>query len=325
MGITTFPPQSGGDPTLSNLFGQFGKFPFAGSTDVTISSNTTWNDASGYRKVKKLTITAGITLRINLTPFFIFADEIVFGDANSTIDISGPNGAASGNFEDIFAMGATTTDTTGSRAQGGCGGGMIFIVARKISGAAGKIKADGGTGYVNQTMAVNAVPQVHGYGAFGIQAYAAPPFLLGGVDISTSGIVAFPRTSNKLLGAGSGGGNYGSGGFGVGGGGVAKGAAGYTASDVGGTWSLKPTPEELLSFAKMGLRGGGGGGAVVAGGGNYNTAGGGGGGSVVVWVRDLDVTPTITVNGGIGAWGSSITTNTQYIKGGAGATHIVVV
>lgn len=293
------------DNTLSNYFGWAGKsFPYAGAADVTISIDTVWDDTDadvkkGFKKVKTLTIAAGKKLSINKSPFYIFAEGIVFGDTNSSIDISGPSGSSALlTFPSWCAKGSKY----GTYAQGGCGGGLLFIVCRKISGAAGQIKANGGNGWRNTDNASNL-------GAAGLGTFdtTVPEF----TQLLVSGGTHGTATGNPVQ-------IYGGGGIAEGGGGTATNS---TANGRAGRVPAKSsTPDELLWLARFGLLGGGGGGAGASSDGACNFAGGGGGGAICVWARDLDITPALIANGGIGACNAATT-----CPGGAGITHLIQV
>lgn len=331
----------GGDPTLSNYFGQYGVFPFAGDQDVTINSNTTWDDDTGMRRVKKLTIAAGVTLRIMKTPFFIFADEIEFGDSSSVIDISGPSGGPSVDYSNLsFARGGTVIQYP-ARAQGGCGGGMIFIVVKKVSGASGSIKSNGGNAWVSAGVAASGSAISSGEGALIVNrnltaSSSEDNLVLGELSLidrggSSSVSLKTRRTLRELLGTG---GNNGSaatapaagsgvsapgnhyGGSGIGGGG----AAAINTQPLPTQPAMPPTVDELLQLAKVGCTGGGGGGAQAFTNQTGMLAGGGGGGSIVLWARDLVITPNLQANGGAYAAGSGTGQD-----GAAGVTYLVKV
>lgn len=314
----------GSDLTLNTYFGWAGKsFPYAGTTDVTISANTTWKNSDaevrkGFKKIKKLIIAAGVTLTINKSPFYLFADEIVFGNTASCIDISGPSASSALTaFPTWCARGSTANNGSGAQAQGGCGGGILLIVCRKISGANGIIKANGGNGWRNT---VNHNATSGGYGGQG--ALSSDPSL-GAQDWSASPLVAllsFFKSSLGAIVAGGGSGQsynnqpYVSGGSGIGGGGN------YNQVPTDGTLPIVAlTPSNIITLAQYGCLGGGGGMTIVfSNTGAKNAAGGGGGGAVCVWASELVATPVLQANGGIGVNGEASTCN-----GGAGVTHLI--
>lgn len=315
-------------PFALNLGGWAGsRFPFSeGAADIVISGATTWSDAAGFKRVGKLTINAGQTLTIARSPFWIFADEINFGDTASQIFGGGPAGASSGTFSAAYARGATYVST--GRAQGGCGGIILFVVCRTITGAAGKIVADGGNGY-RDTTAAAATGGRGGQGAFsrnfdvssannedwgganGLGVVGDNPPLLIALLLGSGGSIGNGGGVAGGSGSGSGASAGGAGGSGIGGGGTAS-----TLIIAAGTSLVPPSPQQLMMLASMGCLGGGGGGAYceIAVGTN-NGSGGGGGGSVVVWVSDLAVTPTLTATGGSGTGNGS--------AGAAGVTHLI--
>ncbi len=305
----------GGDPTLSNYFGQYGTFPFAGDQDVTISSNTTWNDTTGYRKVKKLTINAGVTLTITQTPFSIFAEEIEFKSATSAIDISGPSGSETGGYTNVrHPIGGVELGS--GKVMGGCGGGVLLIVSKKVSGS-GTIRANGGNGFL-KAGATNA-------GSFSEGAFKEEKDTTLATDFSgyaaiggSSGTKGYLHPIGRILGAGGGSGGKGGGagrgtggGSGIGGGG---GRSGSGQKDDGKLPNGNITPQILLELALYDCRGGGGG----AGSGGNSIAGGGGGGAVSVWARQYTGTLTLQANGGLGA-------NANSGNGAAGVTFQIKV
>ena len=302
------------DNTLAPYFSWAGRgFPFCDdAADITISGATTWNDAAGFKRAGKLTIAAGVTLTIAKTPFYIFAREIAFGGTTSTITASGYNGSVDNNTS-FSARGGGSH----SNVRGGDGGGMLFIVCDTISGANGRIWANGGNGY-----GTSGGPEMGGQGAF-----SASFNLYAGAQERWSGEYVVTTTSSKTylhpLGvllvaggddavaqfAGTGGGS----GAGLGGGsGIGGGGSGYSSSGTNvGRAAKSLTPLLLITLAQSGCRGGGGGG------GRPDGSGGGGGGSVCVWARTLTSTPVLTANGG--------TPSNSGAAGGAGVTHLITV
>lgn len=331
MGIITFPQSLSVDNSLLPYFGWAGtQYPFvpSGATDITISGATTWNDSVGYKQINKLTINAGQTLTIAKFPFYIFCNELNFGDSSSCIDASGLSGNSSLTaFPSTYARGATA-----NQFQCGCGGGLIFIIAGKITGASGIIKANGGNGYISNQTGANT--WVAGQGALStsfnipnstaLESFYVSPFV-GGAPTSASN---YYYTTSKLLGAGGtaqggvGGGSGGSasgvvgGGSGIGGGGGCNGTA---ATTNGSTSSITLQPQDLLFLASIKCLGGGGGGTGSTGSSNQNNASGGGGGGIVVWTHSYVSQPTVQANGGngtnIGGW---------TCNGGAGVTFFIV-
>lgn len=324
MGIITFPSAPVADDSLAQYFSWAGaRFPFnSGAADIVISGPTTWSDAVGYKKVGKLTISAGQTLTINKSPFYIFADEINFGDVASIIDASGLTSTAS-IIPTSSGMAKGGYGAVGQTA-GGCGGGMLFVLCNKITGAVGTIKANGGNGYIGTSLGVNNA----GQGAFSttVNSTGTAEFFnhtLGYSALSYNGAAAInptlTRSTLNLLGKGSGsnstyiatgGGSGGwdsnsssaTGGSGIGGGG---GGGSYNGSPA----LVIPSVLDLLALASLGCFGGGGGGSRLL------TAGGGGGGSVVVFSHLFTATPTIQANGGVAGGGSA---------GAAGVTYLIV-
>lgn len=291
------------------------------AADVTISAPTTWNDVQGFHRVGKLTINASQTLTIGISPFFIFADEIVFGGTDSIIDASGAPGtsAATAFSATSFARGGTAVQTNG-KAQGGCGGGILIVVARKISGAAGVIRANGGAAGGNTTNA-SAISSIGGQGALsslfdGTTQQAWLGNFAVGVLLTEGGKNGAGSAQGQGGGSGGGSGsgtNAGAGGSGIaGGGGVNLAGSSATAGQ-----DCRPviSPQQILYLASIGCLGGGGGCGGVHTTGSNNGAGGGGGGAVLVYVIDLAVTPTLSATGGA-LFGSGL-------AGGAGYAQII--
>ena len=339
MGIITFPTTAHSDITLGEFFSWAGSvFPYNGTAaNITITGSTTWTASTSFQQVGKLTINSGQTLKINTSPFYIFADEINFGDASSIIDASGLDGSSAiTTFPSTMAAGGTAT-ASGSIAQGGGGGGMLFILCNRITGANGVIKANGGNAYKNATF--TGTQQSAGRGALSTTINNAVAsenfhFSLYGVSnyfaVFTTDIII--NSTQKLLGsggvistlAGTGGGSGGSdsgtffvgGGSGIGGGGSVRSA---TAGASGTASTLTLNPPNLIYLANSKCLGGGGGAAQVRAGGGANDAGGGGGGSIVVWTHTQTATPTLQANGGTGLPTSGTA------DGGAGVTYLLVI
>ncbi|WEK53312.1 MAG: hypothetical protein P0Y55_12015 [Candidatus Cohnella colombiensis] len=345
MQATQFPMQPS-DNALASYFGWAGSsFPFAGETDVVISSNTTWSDVAGFRKIRKLTINAGIVLTIARSPFSIFADEIVFGSTTSQIKGDGPSGAASGNHSSNYARGATReTGNLATRAQAGCGGIMLFVVARKFSGAAGVISANGGAGYFGTVAATgsgNANNQGQGaLSSFRSSGLAVQEVYDGSASASSTSGINYLHPLGRLLSDGGGGGgasgigggsggvnnssNISGGGSGIGGGGGAYISGNNT---LPGGQNITLSPNLLIELANFGCLGGGGGGVAYT----LNSsstangeAAGGGGGSVCVWGREFAVTPVLQANGGLSS-SSPASGLAAQSNGGAGTTHLITV
>lgn len=329
----SFSSQGQTDNLLVNYFSWAGsKFPFDnGAGNVTISSPTTWGDVNGFKRVGKLTINAGQTLTIARSPFVIFAREINFGNAASCIDGSGPSGAASGTYSQKVARGGLVTHSANGRAQGGCGGISLIVVAGSVGGASGIIKANGGDGFAEDT---NPSTSESGYtktGAQGALSNLAGPiynvsqrWLVGdfanppGLWLVRGGGAAYDAYDGGGLGGGSsgtlGGGDslsYGAGGFGGGGGvNVSQSALHGAANNFS---SLTQVLHTILNYQCLG----GGGGAAYLGP-NTRAAGGGGGGAAIVFAKNFIVTPVLQANGGlgVGAYGGN---------GGAGVTFLIQV
>lgn len=307
------------DVSLLSYFGWAGGgYPFGGTEDIIIASNTIWNDSSGYKKVKKLTINAGITLKIERSPFYIFCEELA---GTGIIDISGPAGAESGVHPSWCTQGGAAISGT-ARAQAGCGGGMLFIVTDTISGAV-SIKANGGNGYKNTNVATSSL-YAGGQGALSPSVNLTPAIseLWDGtspVNTSGTGYRTYLHPVGFLLGKGAGGGSGGGSGGNSAGSGIGGGARHL---DDGQQSRFALTPDRLLELAKYGCLGGGAGSATVSQlDGDGNGAGGGGGGSVVLWYRIKTATPALEANGGVGvpsSGGSSA-------NGAAGVTHFITV
>jgi hypothetical protein len=286
-----------------------GNFPYNGDApDITISSNTVWDDFIGFKQVGKLTINAGVTLKIEQSPFIIFADEIVFGGTDSIIDGSGPSGAASGDHPSWCAKGATVVGN-GGRVQAGCGGIMLLIVTNRISGAKGSIRANGGDGWAQQAPSSRQFAQ-GGQGALSaLLPTDAPPEAWGGLGFYLARGGGNVSNGGGGTGGGSGGqipGNYNhGGGSGIGGGGASgAGTAGYPCP---GTHNLKT----WMFLHSLNCLGGGGGAAFNS---TTPTAAGGGGGLVGLLVGEIGVAPILEANGGVA--------DGPAYNGGAGFTFI---
>lgn len=334
------------DVSLSEYFSWAGgSFPYNQGAvgDIVISGPTTWNDSVGYKKIKKLTINAGQTLTIAKSPFYIFADEISFGDTSSTIDASGMSGSASAVYpSNAQALGSTAIMGI-ARSQGGCGGGMLFVIANKVTGAAGKIKADGGNGYFNGTPNGSGVNYMGAQGALSIDTEVIVSTLVPETfDVMMYGFANRPTAGSYyptpnfrgnlylhmgesgqgnggISSKGGGSGSIGTGGnASIGGSGIGGGGSVYTSpSDYGKVSAVTNTLRDLVFLASIGCTGGGGGSAVASYAGN-NGAAGGGGGSVVLWAHSMISPPTLSANGGAKAAISGG-------NGGAGVTYSTIV
>jgi len=309
-----------------------GVYPYHnGAADITISVDTTWDDVLGYKRVGKLTVAAGVKLTIARFPFFILADEIEFGDTSSWICADGLSGFAGMGYSaypDTYARGAILGST--ARAAGGCGGGLLFILCNAISGANGKITADGGNGYYLPD-STSPITSRGGQGALSSQyiiaanaagATTIEDWKTGLIPIFVQLGVGGGLTTYAGTGGGSGGQTtaLGAGGSGIGGGGAAGNAANVT---VGAAASTQITPSLLMLLAQFGCKGGGAGGAygsdTVAG---RTAGGGGGGGAVCVLYKTKTATPALQANGGTGSY-----QNASYpgSNGGAGLTFLLEV
>jgi hypothetical protein len=271
-----------------------GTFPFdEDAADITISGATTWNDSAGFKRVGLLTINASQTLTIARSPFFIFAKEINFGGTDSIIDGSGPAGTTGpATFSTAYARGNSVSGA--AVAQGGCGGILLVIVAGRISGAAGVIKVDGGAAARNTTSGGNQ--SSGGQGA--LSANLPSTGAVTAENYTTLGIQLQQGDGGGSANTGRGGGSGGNSAL-VGGGGSGTGGGGGT--DGGGSATLVAlSPVQILQLAAWGCLGGGGGAAHTDNTGTSNAAGGGGGGALMLYVQDLQVTPTTQANGGAG-------------------------
>lgn len=279
-----------------------GQFPFAaGGADATIAADTDLTDTARYKQYKTVTINAGIKLRCRRSPFFIFADTINFGSSTSEISCDGPTPTTGAvpTYGAHFARGGAASGA----GAGGCGGGILIVCARVITGSAGKFTARGGNGYSAGTVSAN------GYGG---QGALSPNYNLTATpeDLATYLIGSAARwllrdgadhggTSKAGKGGGSGGGATGTSAAG-GGSGLGGGGAGSTAATA--TVDYYPSPDQLLWLAEAGCLGGGGGGLVCLNG-LAAVGGGGGGGGVAVFGQTWDVTPTVVVTGGLSSAG----------------------
>jgi|GEM_PF-5306204 len=339
----TFFPASTGLPWAAEMTGD-GRFPHNGRSeaDVTISSDTTWDETDYPGRLVQLdtlTVNAGITLTLEGGPWFLFIDEIVFGDTDSHISGDGPNGSLDAAEAGPYARGGWHSSTAIS--AGGSGGVMVFICAREISGAAGVISANGGDATRNTSNAA-AGNSSAGQGALAIWGnvgsteanwtgnqgtgtnphYLHPLHLFMG-DGGRSGVGGAGGGTGSALTTSSPGGG---GGSGIGGGGGAEVNSG--SSGDGLLPYVTPGPAHLLALAELGCLGGGGGGAGTSdtgdsgAGGASNCAGGGGGGSVCAWVRTLTATPTLEANGGTGTGANG---NGSGGEGAAGVAYLITV
>lgn len=313
-----------GMDVISGLRFLRGVYPYHnGAADITISADTTWDDDEGYKRVGKLTIASGVKLTIRQNPFFILADEIEFGDANSWISNDGYNGvdAAGGGFPtDIYAKGGYHSSNEG--VIGGCGGGMLFVLCNHISGAAGKISANGGNA---RAINSSSYSLVGGQGALSetvlVGSAAAEAWATAGMLPLTAYIGKGGHSTHAGTGGGSGGGGTGyasGGGSGIGGGG---GAAPSGTMD-GFASSKLITPSIALLLVQLRCKGGGGGALARNSSTTSNNGGGGGGGGYVqVMYKTKAVTPIIEANGGLGATQGTFVGG----NGGAGQTWLLEV
>jgi len=297
------------------------------TTDVTIATPTTWTEADYPGRIvclDRLDVDDVLTLRGG--PWFIFVDTCD-GGVSGAINGDGPSGAASGTFNADYARGALATDAAPARAQGGCGGVMIFMCVREFTGEDIPISANGGAGY-RDTGNAGALKARGGQGAFSPTAdNASAAEEWDGTLVNTDTFKAYLHPFAQLLGMGGGasvtgfrgrggGSGFGNdagsqnsgGGSGIGGGGanVAAGALPVVS---------EPSVGALLDLALAGCLGGGGGSAALHSTGANNAAGGGGGGCVVVWAKTLTATPTLSANGGAAAAAGG--------AGAAGVTYLI--
>lgn len=302
-----------------------GAYPYnQNAGDIIINTNTTWDDLVGYKRVGRLTIAANIKLTIAKFPFFILADEITFGNTNSWICADGLSGSeALTPFPQEYSAGGTYSSSPGG-VQCGCGGGLLFVICNSISGANGKITANGGDGY-----RLDSGPSTSGgrggQGALSntrdTSATTGERWKDGVMGALGAGMGDGGDYSDTLRG-GTGGGSagssslYGAGGSGIGGGGGSDYSSG-TIYVNGRVPIITPSPAMLMFYAQMGCKGGGGGGGFAAA--TKWVAGGGGGGAVVVYYKTKTATPTLEANGGIGV------TSGAAANGAAGQTWLLEV
>lgn len=289
------------------------------TTDVTVSTNTTWTTTDYPDKVvvcDVLTIAASVKLTLRGGPWFIFCNELVFGDASSHIGADGPDGGASVTYDGDDIEGATVVNGS-ARAQGGCGGGAVAIFATTVSGSNGTISADGGDAF-RDTDNAGSNDADDGEGAIdGLLYNATVSSVLprgayygrGGNGNGANGGYAGGAGQDAGTGGAAGGSGFG------GGGGDATGGNGDGAQP-----TITPTPATVFLMMLVDrARGGGGGGARVSTVGSANAAGGGGGGAALLFADVLDATPTVRANGGLEA------TPTNSADGAAGFAEIVEV
>lgn len=287
-------------------------YPFNGgsSTDVVISTDTEWDDGDYPDRIvqaRKLTIAAGQTLTLRGGPWYLFLDEIEFGDTDSHISGDGPDGSAIQADNDLDIAGGYRSAT--AIGSGGCGGVTIIIVANSITGADGVISANGGDGFTNGASPASSGSS-NGNGAArsgGRLGY----YNTSGANQNTSADDLHGNTQSLASTAAGGYGN------GIGNGGGAHGSG----SPGGGQTKDWITPNDVILSALYGVRGGGGGGVGMDNSPIGVGAGGGGGGAVLVFVVDLSATPTIEANGGGGVGSGS----GSGADGGAGYVEIVEV
>jgi hypothetical protein len=312
-------------------------FPYIGSNtsqnDITISSNTTWDASNypfGYCKCRTLTIAAGVTLKINKSPFVIVCQNLVFGSTTSIIDSSGLSGSGIAWPTNVDqAKGGYTTC-----AQGGCGGGMLFIIADNVIGAMGQIKSNGGNGYA---VSGSGSGIAAGSGALsstigGFTTSENFDYFIGvSADLNTAAQSTFNvnRTTNLLVAGANApsaiGGNGGGTGqvntntyYSAGGGsGIAGGGSAIDSGNVSSSYSANPlTSYQLVLLSSIGCRGGGGGAAAYIS--SFSSAGGGGGGSIALWSYTNTANPSLTANGGNASFTQ---TGTDASVGGSGLCY----
>jgi len=323
-----------GMDVISGLRFLRGVYPYHnGAADITINEDTTWDDIWGFKRVGKLTIAAGKKLTIARFPFFILADEIEFGDVNSWICADGPSGAATGAFPETYSRGGTA-ESGAVRAQGGCGGGLLFVLCNSLSGADGKITANGGNGFaINENS--GATRARGGQGALSFSYDVSTDAELWDTEslVMTFALLANGGYHGGVINGGTGGGSgrgsassySAGGGSGIGGGAGAHADPNNTTRAPGGSLGTRRivTPGNMLTLAVMGCRGGGGGGAALRSStsyNDYNHGGGGGGGGVVVFYRTKNnfvVEANGGLNGGNSRWAA--------LAGGAGITMLLEV
>jgi hypothetical protein len=294
------------------------------TTDVTIAAPTTWTEADYPGRIvclDRLDVDDVLTLQGG--PWFILLETLDFGAAGE-VRGDGPSGAATGTFSADYARGATR-DSTG-RAQGGCGGVMVFICANAITGTASRpISANGGAGYRDTTNA-GGIFGTGGQGAFSPTLNSATVAEeWDGTPLNTDSFKAYLHPFAQLVGCGGGGisgGKGGGSGAGSNGGAISGGGSGIGGGGRGdaveaGTLPIidQPSVASLVDLAIAGGLGGGGGGAMVSTTGTNNGSGGGGGGAVVVWVKTLTATPTLSASGGAAAGNGG--------AGAAGVTYLI--
>ncbi|MFA7296265.1 MAG: hypothetical protein WC211_03640 [Dehalococcoidia bacterium] len=300
-----------GDPT----------FPHNGdvSTDVTISAPTTWTEADYPGRVVALDrLDVDDVLTLQGGPWFILLETLDFGAAGE-VRGDGPSGGAAVTFTTDYARGGVAV--SGGRAQGGCGGVMIFICANTITGTASRpISANGGAGYRDTTNAGTATGS-------GGQGALSPTYnnsdageRWAGDSVNTDTFKAYLHPLGLHMGGRTGGhGNGGGSGYGNTAAADAGGGSGIGSGGGSGAGGVLPpvTPSvvALIDLALAGCRGGGGGAAAVHTTGANNAAGGGGGGSVVVWCKTLTATPTLSAAGGAAATAGG--------AGAAGVTYLI--
>lgn len=315
------------DDALMQYFSWAGsKFPYnVGASDITISANTTWNDSVGYKKVKKLTINAGITLTIAKSPFFIFADEINFGSATSCIDASGAG-----------AKGAMQYWNP-TYCWCGNGGGLLIIVANSITGANGIIKANGldaGSGpslsgvsqtYVGGFGALSNLTSALAYQEDWCPAPASNASVLAPLDLGRH--LASGGGARIGTGGGSGGWVNSTSTAAGGGSGIGGGAGGYSSTSPflksGEACRATLTLAVLVQLALAGCKGGGGGAGMSYPSAGSLALGGGGGGGLGIFAHNQSATPTLQANGGNSLYQSATPTSTY--TGGAGVAYLALI
>lgn len=267
-------PVAGFTPYLSQFSWAGKQFPFdGGAPDITIAVNTTWSDANAYKQVGTLTIAAGVTLTIGVSPFIVFARRVVFGNATSRITISGKGGFpgdANANF--------------------GRGGGFLALFVGEFAGANGTISADGTIGH--------AVATTISGGQGALSANVGNLGARESFNTWANVLANNPDATARLL-TGLGGGSGGVSGTDAGGG-SGVGAGGFCRAALGGGSSTGINAGTAIQLLLAGCIGGGGGAS-----GNTGNAGGGGG--CVLCISGLySANPTITALGGANAGGTSV-------------------
>lgn len=268
----------------------------SGTTDITISSNTTLTAPAIYNN---MTIAAGVSVNTGGYPIFVCGTLTM--EANSAIHRDGASASGAGGAGTGYSNGSTMN----APRYGGSG-----------SGGAGTSTTGGGVGSVTGALSMGGSGGMSGNGILGGSATGASVALGGTENLSninalTTGasFLAAPVVANKLAG-----------GCGGGGGGAISGTGGGGGAGAG---FVVVFAHKIVAAA--GSRISANGGAGGAGTGTSAHGGGGGGGGVVIVVSSqTQGTTGVSLAASGGAGGAKTGTATAGVNGAAGTTKYFV-